>query len=459
MATRLHQARLGRPERRVRRPRHTLATEVVAALLVVGLLAVALRPGVGLGAVIALVVLALLALGNAITAGWRRITHRERPRRTTRAARGRRVLVLASAIALVPAAISLADTLSAPSNSTLSIRMVEWLRDHGGRGLVSQVERVYYTLTAPAKGGPALRSLPVAGVGLPVSHHQKVGHQSAALGLTSVYRPRDIRPVIRPALPGEGVWRVTQHRFAHSPTPPLLVTSYRPDPSYPRVVAGLAWIDPRYASVRLYPGLQEPPNGASQPYHEVPPALRGSLLATFNSGFKHADSGGGFFSAGRLLEPLRDGQGTILVGRHGSADVTAWSGGATPGPGIELARQNLPLIVDHARPNPDLSNGPQWGATLGNAILVWRSGLGVDRHGDLIYAAANDQTVAGLAQVLIHAGAVRAVALDINSYWVTLNTYASSGAHGASKLLPDMTRSPLRYLTPDDRDFFAVYAR
>jgi hypothetical protein len=30
---------------------------------------------------------------------------------------------------------------------------------------------------------------------------------------------------------------------------------------------------------------------------------------------------------------------------------------------------------------------------------------------------------------------------------------------GARNLLPGMIRSPLRYLTPDDRDFFAVYLK
>ncbi len=86
-----------------------------------------------------------------------------------------------------------------------------------------------------------------------------------------------------------------------------------------------------------------------------------------------------------------------------------------------FARQNLPLIVDGARPNPNLNDGPEWGATLGNAILVWRSGIGVDRHGNLIYAAAHDQTVRSLADILIHAGAVRAMELDINSYWIELH--------------------------------------
>jgi hypothetical protein len=90
---------------------------------------------------------------------------------------------------------------------------------------------------------------------------------------------------------------------------------------------------------------------------------------------------------------------------------------------------------------------------------VWRSGIGVDAKGNLIYAAADAQTVGSLAQILIRAGAIRAMELDINSYWVTFITYAEPLAGRPSSLLPAMTRGPNRYLTPDDRDFFAVYLR
>jgi len=140
-----------------------------------------------------------------------------------------------------------------------------------------------------------------------------------------------------------------------------------------------------------------------------------------------------------------------------------WPGTRTtnvaPPPGVVFARQNLPLIVDHRVLNPNLSDGPAWGATLGNAIRVWRSGAGVDRHGNLIYAAANDQTVGSLAAILRHAGAVRAMELDINSEWVSFISYAAPGAQAPSNLLSGMNRPATRYLTPDDRDFFAVYAR
>jgi hypothetical protein len=47
--------------------------------------------------------------------------------------------------------------------------------------------------------------------------------------------------------------------------------------------------------------------------------------------------------------------------------------------------------------------------------------------------------------------------LDINSYWVSFITYGAPGAGEPLNLLPDMSRSAGRYLTPDDRDFFAVY--
>jgi hypothetical protein len=49
--------------------------------------------------------------------------------------------------------------------------------------------------------------------------------------------------------------------------------------------------------------------------------------------------------------------------------------------------------------------------------------------------------------------------LDINTYWTSFITYRNPGAGGAANLDPGMDRSPERYLSPDDRDFFAVYLR
>ena len=49
--------------------------------------------------------------------------------------------------------------------------------------------------------------------------------------------------------------------------------------------------------------------------------------------------------------------------------------------------------------------------------------------------------------------------LDINTYWTSFITYRNRGAGDPANLLANMDRPPSRYLTPDDRDFFAVYQR
>jgi hypothetical protein len=340
--------------------------------------------------------------------------------------------------------------MSEPSNSPLGVRSVEWLRDHGAAGLVSQIESIYYALTAPAKGGPGLHALPHVGFG---------GARAQGGGQATVraYRPPRVTPLLQPALPGEGIWRAS--RPSLEARPPLLLTTLRNQPEYPRVVSGLAWIDTARTRIVLQPGRQEPSVAIPRGSMDVPQAGRGRLLATFNSGFKLADSRGGFVLNGRTYAVMHNGQATLVGYRDGHVDVVDWSYGAQAPAQVEFARQNLPLIVNEGRANPSLANGAEWGATVGNAILVWRSGVGVDRRGNLIYAAGNDQTVASLARTLIHAGAVRAMELDINSFWVSFITYGGAGALDPSNLLPDMNRPSTRYLEPDDRDFFEVYAR
>jgi hypothetical protein len=377
-----------------------------------------------------------LPMGQDAPGGWRR---------------ARRIVLAAALVCLVPALISFVSTVAQPSNSSFFINAVEWLRDNGARGLVNRIENTYYSLTAPSKGGPALRRLPgqKGALSAAAARHKLTVHY---------YLPPRIKPLTS-GLPGEGIWHAT---FAGGGSrPPVLITSFRPEPiDYPQAVVGVAWLDHTRTSTWLYPGRLEP--GVTLPDRgpeQVPTSMRSKLVATFNSGFKLSDSGGGFATGGHTYAPLQDGIGTIVRYVDGTVDVVKWTGGPHAPANVVYARQNLPLIVDNGRPNPNLNDGPQWGATLGNLALVWRSAVGVDRHGNLIYAAGPDQGLSSLASTMIHAGAVRAVELDINTYWTSLITYRSPGAHGAADLLASMDRSPLRYLTPDDRDFFAVYVR
>ncbi len=365
--------------------------------------------------------------------------------------RVRRIMLAASLVVLLPAAISYLSAMTQASNSSVGIRSVEWLRDHGAAGIVSKVESIYYSLNAPAKGGPGLHALPHSGLN---------GASERGGAGAIVDRPAQISLPSSHPLPGEGVWSPTYTGESRT-DPSLLVTTFRSDPTeYPRLIAGVAWINTSRTDIALFAGRQEP--AVEMPQRgpmEVPAGLRTRLIATFNSGFKLSDSHGGWARAGHTYAPLQNGQATFVRYTGGRYDVIAWHGGPSAGPGVVFARQNLPLLVEGGHDSPRLANASEWGATLGNAVRVWRSGIGVDAHGNLLYAAANDQTAGSLAHILERAGAVRAMELDINSYWISFNTYAAPGALQPGKLLAETERPATRYLEPDDRDFFAVFRR
>jgi hypothetical protein len=363
--------------------------------------------------------------------------------------RARRIFLLAALACLIPAGASYVSAMGEKHNVGLGVSSVEWLRQHGGNALVSQIENWYYTLTAPAKGGPPLRSLPQVGV----ATAGEESHQAAA-----TYRPPDVKPLIRPALPGEGVWKKAA---AHAgPHPPVLLTTFRSDPEYPQFVAGVAWIDSSRTRLAYVPGLAEPPPPLSRRGPaEVPAPKRKRVVATFNGGFPLETSNAGLIYRGKVKEAMVNGIATIVEYRDGRIDVIRWHRGSGAPANVWFAKQNLPAIIDEGRLNPNLSDGPEWGETVNNAVRVWRSGLGIDRRGNLIYAAANNQTVESLAKILQRAGAVRALELDINEDWTSFISYRHRGAQDPSNLLPEMFRPADRYLTPDERDFFAVYLR
>jgi hypothetical protein len=359
-------------------------------------------------------------------------------------------------VLLAPVVYSYTAMMLQPSSLPLWPRSVEWLRAHHGNWLVDEAEHYYYSWQAPGKGGPQLKTLPIVGVttaGVPkvIPRHRR-RHRTAVVVL-----PPTIKRAFAQRLPGEGVWRGTGPLIGGRP--PVLVTTFRTEVDYPRIVAYVAWFDHTRSSVAFYPGRYEPPSAPLRGPMSVPSDQRWRLLATFNGGFIYSDGHNGSSIGGRQYEPLTAGLATLIAYRDGRVDVKAWKGGPVAGPQIAFARQSLPLIVDQGRLNPALNDSSQWGYTLGNAVRVWRTGAGIDRHGNLIYVAADFQTVVTLAQILQRAGAVRAMELDINPEWPTLITYAHHGSLDPVKVVPNYQQPATRYLVPDDRDFFAVYRR
>lgn len=264
-------------------------------------------------------------------------------------------------------------------------------------------------------------------------------------------------------LPGEARWSPSVQRVGGAPA--LYTGYFRPNPAYPSQVVGVAWIDQSLTSTHLIAGTRQPggrgwPGGA-----QVPPGLRPTLLAAFNSGWKMKDITGGFYAAGRTAVPLRDGDASLVIDSSGRVTVGQWGRDVSMSPQVAAVRQNLDLIIDGARPVPGLADNPTgaWGSARNQFQFTWRSGLGTDRTGNLIYVAGDKLTLAGLAQAMVAAGVQRGMELDIHPDLVTFNTYrpdpgAPSGVTG-SKLLPGMVQPATRYLGPDQRDFLAVTLR
>jgi hypothetical protein len=336
---------------------------------------------------------------------------------------------------------SFVASIAQPSNLPVGVRAVEWLRGHHYVGLINAVERTWYQHHQPPKGGRP--KVPVMAGG-PVQPDAPQG-------------PPNVTSPATPPFAGEGVW---QPASPGAGPPRMYVTYLRPDAVHTSLTAGLVWMDHRL-DFQLIPGRQEPGHGPWPEGGRIPADAVGRALAAFNSGFRLEDSHGGVFVDGRTVGHLADGAASFVVDNHGNATVGQWGRDVSLTPTVSAVRQNLTLIVDNGKPVPDLSVGGsrRWGVTLGNAVLVWRSGIGVDASGNLIYAAGPGLSINSLAELLSRAGSVRAMQLDINHTWVSYNLYPQDATRSPRKLLSGMELPANRYLHPDDRDFVAVYRR
>ncbi len=252
------------------------------------------------------------------------------------------------------------------------------------------------------------------------------------------------------------VWSVRDTWAGHGPV--VAVLNFHPQGQATGVVAYAGWLRTAATVLGLYLGYEGPgvttlPRGPE----EVPASGLSRLLATFNSGFYEKDGAAGFYTNHTLYFPMIKGLATVLRYTNGTVGITQWSGGAAPGPTVLMARQNLSLLVNNSVANPLSANNSAWGVTLHGVPAVWRSALGIDKNGNLIYAAAPDQTAASMASIMVQLHCVRAMQLDINPEWPIFVTYAGPGAAGPTLDVPNPNQIPSRFLYTSTKDFFAVF--
>jgi len=379
--------------------------------------------------------------------------------------RRRRIVAVLGAVFIVLIAwlgYSLGTALTNPAlGSSLSARFAEWGRGHHLGSVVSWVEKEWYSLNPPKTGGKppknafaktkttAVSTLPASCAG-------------ALPAPTTVVSP------VTPAAPGEGAWAPVGRLSAGCSA--LYESFVRPDAVHTSYVDGIVWMDPKLLSFTLYSGSQIPGGG---PYTHTAPisaSASQSLVSAFNAGFLPSDSRGGYFTDQKTIIPLVPGAASAVIYKDGTMNVGAWGTDVKMAPNVVSVRQNLDLIVNHSAAVPGLlaNDHSQWGVTVGGATYVWRSGLGITANGALVYVGGPSMSIASLADLLVRAGAVRGMELDINTDWVQYSHYnplvGQPAAPSNGKALIDGMggngSGPSRYFENWwIRDFFTTSAR
>ncbi len=224
----------------------------------------------------------------------------------------------------------------------------------------------------------------------------------------------------------------------------------------------IAWINQAQAITQIYAGTSQP--GGTWPFQAPIPASRYStLLAAFEGGFQFTPGGGGFYQDGRYGAPLQPGDASLVEYHDGDVAIGAWGSEVSMTPSVVAVRQNLTLLVDHGLVTPQASVAPliTWGYSLGNLVSTWRSGIGITANGNLVWVGGPGLSPVELGTVLVHAGAIEGMQLDINPDWVNFATYTDSVGQGivGVNLLPSMIFAPVHYLGAFWRDFVAVFER
>ena len=185
---------------------------------------------------------------------------------------------------------------------------------------------------------------------------------------------------------------------------------------------------------------------------------------------------GGYYTEGRMIVPLRPGAASLVIYADGSVDIGAWGSDVTMTRQVVSVRQNLLPLVAGGRPTPraGTTRWRAWGSTCGATSCSpavpgiehqWRSGLGITADGALVYVAGPALDPLQQAELLVRAGAIRGMQLDINPNWPVLVTYDPPGGGPAapangSKLLASTAQGPATFFEASwARDFVTMSAR
>jgi len=300
-----------------------------------------------------------------------------------------------------------------------------------------------------------------------LSSHAKSSH------LTPLPTPKELKHFGQSALVGEGVWRPVGRPVDGIGA--IYETTMVPPGG--TEAARVAWMDTRLLSARLYSGSLSPGKGPYRFTAPILPTQARTLVAAFNGGFIMNVAHGGYYTEGRMVDPLESGAASFVIYDNGNVNIGAWGSDVSMTSSVVSVRQNLVPLVANGRLTASATseNWQTWGATCGVYSCAksvpgvdhqWRSGVGITSDGALVYVTGPGLSPFQLAQLLVRARAVRAMELDINSDWPDFSTYDPPTANGlaspsnGSKLIASTVQGPWTFFeTSWARDFITMSAR
>jgi len=259
-----------------------------------------------------------------------------------------------------------------------------------------------------------------------------------------------------PALQGEGEW----NQIYNGTSGALMAKTFvRPDPERAYSIAYLVKMNMNNLLLSAVEGIAEPGGRENPGTGKIPESIQkeNMLIAAFNGGFQKKDGHYGMIVENKIYLPLQKNLATLVIYTNAKPKIIDYTG-QDLGKNVIVIRQNGPMLLENGQDVTSSNewNMETWGLTTTNSMYTWRSGLGIGKDGNLIYAAGPSLVPQTLALALKAAGAINAMQLDINPVWVRFIIFNSQGdgMYKYYSLTKDMTNGGYQDLTGYQKDFF-----
>lgn len=328
-------------------------------------------------------------------------------------------------------------------NNGLSIqgKIASWARNHNLGFSVDFAEWLVYRNPPNDKSPDQLPSL------LP---------NNDSLSATTQEPPSDLHLVHNPPLPSEGKWTSVRNVDAMSA---IWTTSIRPNSKHKAITATHTLIDQTNLFAVLHNGTEVP--GGTNWVHSnklSSTEVRQAVFA-FNGAFRREHSGGGYFTEGREIWPLKNGVASLAIDSAGKLHVGRWNidmnREGEGGKEWVSVRQNLELLVINGELSSRLDTG-YWGGGAKGEIFILRSAVCVRFDGKIVFTISGPSDATSLAQTMKSVGCKNAMQLDQNESYPRGYVFINRKPF---KIDARMRGHDDDFVRGYDRDFFVLLAK